>query len=80
MSDQARGRRPVEEITDPHSGAHCTSYGASLIAGDFPRRSRNSPTSSGYRGPSVRDQVNQLVRKRYVKRESRKARGLALSR
>ena len=31
-------------------------------------------------GPSVRDQVNQLVRKGYVNRESRKARGLTVLR
>ena len=48
--------------------------------GGVPQRSRNSRTSSGLSGPSVRDQVNQLVRKGYVNRESRKARGLTVLR
>ena len=77
MSGQARGRRPVEEITDPQRRTL-------RELRDFTNRRGFPPTIQeladilGISTPSVRDQVKQLVRKGYVKRESRKARGLTV--
>ena len=79
MSSQSRGRPRVEEITGPQR----------RTLGElrrFTRRQGFPPTIQeladilGISTPSVRDQVSQLVRKGYVKRESRKARGLTILR
>ena len=77
MSSQARGSHPSGK-SPLRSGARLASCAASSTGG--------SPTLKaladilGISGPSVRDQVNQLVRKGYVNRESRKARGLTVLR
>ncbi len=79
MSSQSRGRPRVEEITGPQR----------RTLGElrrFTRRQGFPPTIQeladilGVSTPSVRDQVSQLVRKGYVKREPRKARGLTILR
>ena len=79
MSSQSRGRPRVEEITGPQR----------RTLGElrrFTRRQGFPPTIQeladilGISTPSVRDQVSQLVRKGYVKREARKARGLTILR
>ncbi len=79
MSDQARGRRPVEEITDPQRRT-LHELRRFINRRGFPPTIQELADILGISGPSVRDQVNQLVRKRYVKRESRKARGLTVLR
>ena len=79
MSSQSRGRPRVEEITGPQR----------RTLGElrrFTRRQGFPPTIQELADileistPSVRDQVSQLVRKGYVKREARKARGLTILR
>ncbi len=79
MSEQPRGRRPVEEITDPqrHTLRELCRF---TNRQGFPPTIQELADILGISSPSVRDQVKQLVRKGYVKRESRKARGLTVVR
>ena len=79
MSGQSRGRRPVEEITDPqrHTLRELCRF---TNRRGFPPTIQELADILGISSPSVRDQVKQLVRKGYVKRESRKARGLTVLR
>ena len=79
MSGKARGRRPVEEITDPQRRTLQELRRFTNRRG-FPPTIQELADMLGISPPSVRDQVNQLVRKGYVKRESRKARGLTVLR
>ncbi len=79
MSSHARGRPPIGEITAPQRRT-LSELRRFINRRGFPQRSRNSPDILGISGPNVRDQVLQLVRKGYVNRESRKARGLTVLR
>ena len=79
MSVQSRGRRPVEEITDPQRRTLRELHRFTSRQG-FPPTIQELADILGISPPSARDQVNQLVRKGYVKRESRKARGLTIVR
>ncbi|MCY3813468.1 MAG: MarR family transcriptional regulator [Gammaproteobacteria bacterium] len=63
----------------PLRGARLASCATSSTGG-FPPTLKELADILGISGPSVRDQVNQLVRKGYVNRESRKARGLTVLR
>ncbi len=79
MSSQARGRPPIDEITSPQRRTLRELRRFTNRRG-FPPTIQELADILGISGPSVRDQVNQLVRKGYVKRESRKARGLTVVR
>ena len=79
MSPETRGRRPVEEITDPQRRT-LRELSRFIHEQGFPPTIQELADILGISGPSARDQVNQLVRKGYVKREPRKARGLAVLR
>ncbi len=79
MSGQARGRPPVVEITGPQRRTLRELCRFTNLRG-FPPTIQELADILGISTPSVRDQVKQLVRKGYVKRESRKARGLTVVR
>ena len=79
MSGKARGRRPVEEITDPQRRTVHELRRFTNRRG-FPPTIQELADILGISPPSVRDQIMQLVRKGYVRRESRKARGLTVIR
>ena len=79
MNGKARGRSPVEEITGPQRRTLQELRRFTNRRG-FPPTIQELADMLGISPPSVRDQVNQLVRKGYVKRESRKARGLTVLR
>ncbi len=79
MSSQARGRPSIEEITGPQRRT-LSELRRFINRRGFPPTIQELADILGISGPSVRDQVNQLVRKGYVKRESRKARGLTVLR
>ena len=79
MSSQSRGRPRVEEITGPQRR---TLGELRRFTGQqrFPPTIQELADILEISTPSVRDQVSQLVRKGYVKREARKARGLTILR
>ena len=79
MSGKARGRRPVDEITDPQRRT-LRELRRFINRRGFPPTNQELADILGISPPSVREQVKQLVRKGYVKRESRKARGLTIVR
>ena len=69
MSGQSRGRRPVEEITDPQRRTLRALRRLTNRQG-FPPTIQELADILEISSPSVRDQVKQLIRKGYVKRES----------
>ena len=77
MSNESRGRPPVEEITDPQRR---TLGELRRFTGQqgFPPTIQELADILGISAPSARDQLTQLERKGYVKREPRKARGLTV--
>ena len=78
MSDESRvGRRPVEEITDPQRRT-LGELRRFIGQQGFPPTIQELADILGISAPSARDQVTQLERKGYVKREPRKARGLTV--
>ena len=79
MHGPARGRRPVDEITSPqrHTLRELRRFTSQR---GFPPTIKELADVLGISAPSAHDQVSQLVRKGYVKRESRKARGLTIVR
>ncbi len=77
MSDESRGRPPVEEITDPQRRTLGELRRFTRQRG-FPPTIQELADILGISTPSVYAQVSQLVRKGYVKREARKARGLTV--
>ena len=79
MSSQSRGRPRVEEITGPQRRTLRELRRFTNQRG-FPPTIQELADILGISSPSLRDQVKQLVRKGYVKRESRKARGLTVLR
>ncbi len=79
MSGKARGRRPVQEITGPQRRT-LHELRCFINRRGFPPTIQELADILGISSPSLRDQVKQLVRKGYVRRESRKARGLTVLR
>ena len=77
MSDEARGRPPVEEITGPQRRTLGKLRRFTRQRG-FPPTIQELADILGISTPSVYAQVSHLVRKGYVKREARKARGLTV--
>jgi repressor LexA len=76
---ESRGRPPVEEITDPQRRT-LGDLRRFIAQQGFPPTIQELADILGISAPSVRAQVNQLVRKGYVKREPKKARGLTVLR
>ena len=74
-----RGRRPITEITEPQRRtlkailAHIAHHG-------YPPTMKELADILEITPPSAQDQVNQLVRKGYLKREPYKARGITVLR
>ncbi len=79
MNGQPRGRRPAVEITDPQRRT-LRALRRFIDHRGLPPTIKELADSLGISAPSAHDQVKQLVRKGYVKRESRKARGLTVLR
>ena len=79
MTGPSRGRPRVEEITDPQRRT-LRELGRFIDRQGFPPTIQELADILGISPPSARGQVNQLVRKGYLRRESRKARGLAIAR
>ena len=79
MSGKARGRPPVEEITDPQRRT-LQELRRFINRRGIPPTFQELADILGISPPSLRDQVSQLVRKGYVKRAARKARGLTVLR
>jgi len=79
MSQRPRGRRPVQEITEPQRR---TLKEIRLFANrrGFPPTMKELADILGISHASAHGQVNQLVRKGYLKREARKARGIVILR
>lgn len=79
MERKGRGRRPVEEITDTQIN---TLKEIRLFTNrrGFPPTMKELADILGISHASAHGQVNQLVRKGYLKREARKARSLAIVR
>lgn len=74
-----RGRPPVQTLTDPQRRAF-RAVSAFLARHGFPPTAQELADALGVSGPSAHALVSQLVRKDYLKRESRKARGLSIVR
>jgi len=79
MERKGRGRRPVEEITDTQINTLKEIRRFTNQRG-FPPTMKELADTLGISHASAHGQVNQLVRKGYLKREARKARGLAIVR
>jgi repressor LexA len=79
MERKGRGRRPVEEITDTQINTLKEIRRFTNQRG-FPPTMKELADILGISHASAHGQVNQLVRKGYLKREARKARGLAIVR
>jgi len=81
MSDRKkrRGRPPVETLTDPQRRAF-RAVSAFLARHGFPPTAQELADALGISAPSAHALVGQLVRKDYLKRQSRKARGLSIVR
>ena len=79
MQALARGRRPVDEITSPQRRTLRELRRFTSERG-FPPTIKELADVLGISPPSAHEQVSQLVRKGYLKRESRKARGLTIVR
>ena len=78
MINETRGRRPVQEITDPQRK---TLKEICRFIGErgFPPTMKELADILRISHSSAHDQVSQLVRKGYMKREPRKARGLMIT-
>jgi len=74
-----RGRRPLKEITDPQRRT-LKEIRQFLNQRGFPPTIKELSDILGISHASAHSQVNQLVRKGYLRREPRKARGLAIIR
>ena len=79
MERKGRGRRPVEEITDTQINTLKEIRRFTNHRG-FPPTMKELADILGISHASAHGQVNQLVRKGYLKREARKARSLAIVR
>jgi len=79
MSQRQRGRRPVQEITEPQRR---TLKEIRLFTNrrGFPPTMKELADILGISHASAHGQVSQLVRKGYLKREERKARGIVILR
>ena len=74
-----RGRRPVEELTDSQRRV-LREIQDFVAQRDFPPTGKELATRLGISTATVHEQICQLVRKGYLRREPRKARGIFLAR
>ena len=79
MTTKPRGRRPVQEISDPQRRT-LQKIRTFINQRGFPPTLIELGEMLGISSISVYDQVNQLVRKGYLRREPRKARGITIIR
>ncbi|UCC43634.1 MAG: MarR family transcriptional regulator [Candidatus Zixiibacteriota bacterium] len=79
MKKLRRGRRPVKEITAPQRRT-LREIHLLTIGHGFPPTIKELADVLGISPASAHEQVNQLVRKAYLKREPRKARGITIAR
>lgn len=79
MRHKPRGRRPIQEITGPQRRT-LQKLQRFVKQRGFPPTIQELADILGISHASAHDQVNQLVRKGYMRREPRKARGLAIIR
>ncbi len=77
VEHERRGRRPVASLTDAQRLA-LLEVQAFLARHKFPPTVQELAEILGVSGASAHAQIGQLVRKGYVKREPRKARGLSV--
>ena len=79
MEHKGRGRRPVEGITDSQLNT-LGEIRRFINQRGFPPTMKELADILGISHASAHDQVNQLVRKGYLKREARKARSISIVR
>ena len=79
MNARPRGRRPVQEITDPQRRT-LREIRLFINQRGFPPTNKELGEILGISSASVYGQVNQLVRKGFLRREPRKARGIVIAR
>jgi len=79
MNSLKKGRRPIQEITEPQRRT-LREIRLFTIEHGFPPTIKELANILGISHASAHGQVNQLVRKGYLKRKPRKARGIAIIR
>ncbi len=79
MDQKRRGRRPIEDVTDTQRRA-LIEVRAFIDRHKFPPTVQELADILGVSTASAHALINQLVRKGYLKREPRKARGLSIVR
>ena len=72
-------KKPIQEITDPQRRT-LREISIFINKCKFPPTLKDLAEILGITSSSVNDQVNQLVRKGYLRREPRKARGIVIVR
>jgi repressor LexA len=78
-AQKRRGRQPIETLTDAQRRT-LQEVREFIIRQRFPPTTQELADILGISGASAHEQINQLVRKGYIKREPRKARGLSIIR
>ena len=79
MKQHRKGRRPIQEITEPQRRT-LHEIRLFIIEHGFPPTIKELSEVLGISHASVHGQVTQLVRKGYLKREPRKARSIVIVR
>jgi len=79
MLERTRGKRPIEKITDPQRRT-LKEIRRFIIERGFPPTMKELGDVLDISSASAYGQVNQLVRKGYLRRETRKARGIVIVR
>jgi repressor LexA len=77
MNQHRRGRRPAQEITEPQRRT-LHEIRLFIIGHGFPPTIKELSGSLGISHSSVHEQIDRLVRKGYLKREPKKARGIVI--
>ena len=77
MNNSRKGRRPLQEITAPQLRT-LQEIRFLTVEHGFPPTIKELSGVLGISHASVHEQINQLVRKGYLKREPRKARGIVI--
>ena len=79
LDQKRRGRRPIEKLTDAQRRT-LGEVREFIVRHRFPPSVQELAEVLGISPASAHEQINQLVRKGYIKREPRKARGLSILR
>lgn len=77
MRNSRKGRQPIQEITAPQLRT-LREIRFFTVEHGFPPTIKELSDVLGISHASVHEQINQLVRKGYIKREPRKARGIVV--